>query len=211
MGVGCRGTDPPTPTSMPYVIGLTGNIACGKSTVAAMLRELGAEIIDADKVAHAVMAPGGPAYGPVVQAFGPEIVAADGAIDRRKLGAIVFSDPVKLRLLDQLVHPHTTTAIRAMIKASSARVIVVEAIKLIEAGTYQVCDSVWVVACEPIQQVERLMAGRGLSREESERRIRAQSPTAEKIPFATVVIDTTTTVEETRRLVLDAWRRLVPQ
>jgi dephospho-CoA kinase len=196
---------------MAYVIGLTGNIGCGKSTVAAMLRDLGAEVIDADKVAHRVMAPDGPAYRPVVEAFGSGIVAADGSIDRRKLGPIVFGDPAKLRLLDRLVHPHTTAAIREMIRGTSAGVVVVEAIKLIEAGTYQVCDSVWLVACDPEQQVERIEAGRGLSRDEAEKRVNAQSPTSEKLSFATVVIDTRTTIDETRRQVIEAWRRLAPR
>src|SRR5437763_16320088 len=102
-----------------YVIGLTGNIACGKSTVAKMLADLGAEIVDADKVAHQVMAPPGDVHRSIVDAFGSEVLAPDGSIDRRKLAAIVFEDPAKLQLLDRLVHPGTGAAIREIIAGST--------------------------------------------------------------------------------------------
>jgi dephospho-CoA kinase len=195
--------------SIPKTIGLTGNIACGKSTVANVLSELGAEIIDADKVAQQVMAPPGPVYDSVVREFGPGVVTPDGSLDRRRLGAIVFSDPAALRRLDQLVHPATSSAIRQMIPASSAPVVVVEAIKLIEAGTYRYCDEVWVVTCEPEQQAERLIVGRGLSPADAERRVAAQSPASEKTRYATVVIDASGTLADTRRQVLVAWRRFL--
>ncbi len=191
-----------------FVIGLTGNIGCGKSTVATMLRELGAEIIDADTVAHQVMAPPGPVYDSIVREFGREILAPDGSIDRRKLGQIVFADPAALRRLDSLVHPATSTTIRQMIATSSARVVVVEAIKLIEAGTYRVCNSVWIVTCTREQQIQRLVAERGLSREDAERRVNAQEPIEAKLSYADVVIDNSGRLEDTRRQVLDAWKRL---
>jgi dephospho-CoA kinase len=191
-----------------FVIGLTGNIGCGKSTVATMLRELGAEIIDADTVAHQVMAPPGPVYDSIVREFGREILAPDGSIDRRKLGQIVFADPGALRRLDSLVHPATSTTIRQMIATSSARVVVVEAIKLIEAGTYRVCNSVWIVTCTREQQIQRLVAERGLSREDAERRVNAQEPIEAKLSYADVVIDNSGRLEDTRRQVLDAWKRL---
>ncbi len=191
-----------------FVIGLTGNIGCGKSTVATTLRELGAEIIDADTVAHQVMAPPGPVYDSIVREFGREILAPDGSIDRRKLGQIVFADPGALRRLDSLVHPATSTTIRQMIATSSARVVVVEAIKLIEAGTYRVCNSVWIVTCTREQQIQRLVAERGLSREDAERRVNAQEPIEAKLSYADVVIDNSGRLEDTRRQVLDAWKRL---
>lgn len=192
----------------PLVIGLTGNIGCGKSTVAGMLAELGAEVIDADKVAHAVMAPPGPVYDAIVRAFGPGVVAPDGSLDRRALGRIVFGDPAALRLLDSLVHPATTAAIQQLIADSRAEVVVVEAIKLIESGLDRICDSVWLVTCSRDQQIERLTVGRGLSVEDAERRIDAQTPASEKLPFANVVIDNRGTIDETRGRVLDAWRGL---
>ncbi len=174
-----------------------------------MLRELGAEIIDADQVAHAVMAPPGPVFDAIVREFGSGVVAPSGALDRRKLGAIVFSNPDKLRRLDQLVHPATSAAIRELVARSSAAVIVIEAIKLIEAGTSQICDSIWLVVCRPEQQIERLVANRGLSHADAERRVNAQSPASEKLPYANVVIDTSGTLNDTRRQVLEAWQRLL--
>jgi dephospho-CoA kinase len=194
---------------VPKVIGLTGNIACGKSTVAAMLRELGAQIVDADRVAHQVMAPPGTVFEAIVREFGPEVVAADGTLDRRRLGAIVFADPVALKRLDQLVHPHTGVAIRQIIADSSAAVVAVEAIKLVESGTYRVCDSVWLVTCHRDQQLERLQANRGLDLAEATRRVDAQTPASDKLPFADRVIDASGSLEETRRQVLEGWRAVV--
>src|SRR5580765_7417402 len=122
---------------MARTIGLTGNVATGKSTVASILHELGARVIDADKVAHQVMAPPGLVFDAIVRAFGDDIVAANGSIDRRKLGAIVFSNPAALRRLDAIVHPETSKAIRKLIETATEPFLVVEAIKLIESGTYQ--------------------------------------------------------------------------
>ncbi len=191
-----------------FVIGLTGNIGCGKSTVATMLRQLGAEVIDADTVAHQVMAPPGPVYDAIVREFGSQILAPDGTIDRRKLGQIVFSDPAALRRLDALVHPATSAAIRQMIATSSARVVVVEAIKLIESGTYRICNSVWIVTCAREQQIQRLVTERGLSREDAERRVSAQEPIDTKLIYGDVLIDNSGSLDDTRRQVLNAWRRL---
>ena len=193
---------------MPFVIGLTGNIACGKSTVAAMLAERGAQVIDADQVAHQVMQPPGPVFTAIVQEFGPGIVAPDGTIDRRALGRIVFSDPTRLRRLDQLVHPVTSQVIREMIATSVAPVVVVEAIKLIESGTYRICDAVWIVTCPREQQVRRLVEARGLILVEAERRIDAQTPITEKLRYATTVIDNDGSPEDLTRLVRTAWEKL---
>ncbi len=196
----------------PYRIGLTGNIATGKSTVGRMLVDLGAELIDADKVAHEVMEPGGAAYDAVVDAFGEEILAPGGAIDRRKLGARVFSDPDALAHLEALVHPPTIQAVQARIAASNAPVVIVEAIKLLESGMAEEYDAIWVTTCSEEEQVRRLVQGRGLSREEALRRIHAQPPQAEKIAHADVVIDTDGTLEQTREEVRLAWQAgLLPQ
>jgi dephospho-CoA kinase len=188
-------------------IGLTGNIACGKSTVAVILRELGARIIDADKVAHSVMAPPGRVFDSIVREFGSSVVASDGSLDRRKLGAIVFKDPPALRRLDALVHPQTSAAIRKMVTDATESVVVVEAIKLIESGTYEVCDAVWVVTCRADQQIDRLVTSRGLETEEAERRVRAQSPASAKLPYATDVIDASGSLADTRQRVLAAWAK----
>jgi dephospho-CoA kinase len=163
-------------TSLPYCIGLTGNIATGKSTVGKMLVALGADFVDADRVAHDVMAPGGAAYDAVVAAFGEEMLADDGAIDRRKLGEKVFSEPEALRRLEALVHPPVIDVIERRIQASRAPVIVIEAIKLLESGMAERYDAVWVTTCSEATQVQRLMTSRGLSRDAALVRVRAQPP-----------------------------------
>jgi dephospho-CoA kinase len=193
----------------PLLIGITGNIGTGKSTVAQMLAEEGAAVIDADKVAHEMMRAGTPAYGRIVERFGPEVVGPDGQIDRRRLGALVFSDPQALARLDAIVHPATLDAIQQRIDAASAGVVVVEAIKLIEAGMADICDRIWVTTCRPEQQISRIMQGRGLSRTEAQQRVQAQSPQEEKIARADVVLDTSDALSRTRAQVQAAWGRLM--
>jgi dephospho-CoA kinase len=192
----------------PLMIGLTGNIATGKSTVARMLAELGAETIDADKVAHEVMQAGTPAHAAIVETFGAEALAPDGEIDRERLGAIVFADPTALARLEAIVHPATIEAIGHRVAASPAAAIVVEAIKLIEAGMADGCDSVWVTTCRPEQQIARLMKTRDLSRAEAEQRVRVRPPQEVKLARADVVIDTSGTIAQTRERVQAAWERL---
>jgi dephospho-CoA kinase len=193
----------------PFLIGLTGNIATGKSTVAGMLVALGADAIDADEVAHAMMRTGTPVHARIVEAFGSEMLAADGEIDRRRLGARVFADREALAQLEAIVHPATLEAVDRRVAASSATVVVVEAIKLIESGMAGGCDSVWVTTCRPKQQIERLMRSRGLSRAEAALRVRAQAPQEEKLARADVAIDTSGTLDRTREQVRAAWTHLV--
>ncbi len=191
------------------VLGVTGLIACGKSTVARLLATRGAEVIDADAVAHAVMAPGTPVHQAIVQTFGPGILRSDGQIDRRKLGAIVFRDPALLRRLEQIVWPEVVARIHAQVARSQAPLVVIEAIGLFEAGLDRLCDAIWVVTCRPDQQLARLMQQRGLSREEAEIRLQAQGDIAPKLARATVVIDNTGPLEETERQVERALQRLL--
>ncbi|HHH42383.1 MAG TPA: dephospho-CoA kinase [Chloroflexi bacterium] len=192
----------------PILIGLTGNIATGKSTVAQMLGGLGATVIDADRVAHEVMRAGSPAYAAVVKAFGPGILGPEGEIDRARLGRIVFSDPDALARLEGLVHPAVIQEVARRIQGAPTPVVVVEAIKLIEAGMAEGCESVWVTTCPPEEQVRRLMIERGMSREEAERRVLAQPPQEEKLARADVVIDTSGSLSQTRSQVEAAWARL---
>lgn len=189
----------------PIVIGLTGNIATGKSTVAHMLADLGADVIDADSVAHRVMRSGTPAYAAIVEAFGQGILRADGEVDRKRLGAIVFSDPDALRCLEEIVHPATVRAIGRRIETAAAAVVVLEAIKLFEAGLHERCDSVWVTVCRHEQQIERLVAGRDLSRAEARQRVEAQRPQEQRALLADVVIDNSGSIDETREQVLAGW------
>jgi len=192
----------------PLLIGLTGNISTGKSTVARMLAELGAEVIDADRVAHEVMRAGTPVYARIVENFGSEILGPDGEIEREKLGAIVFDDHELMAQLEAIVHPATLGAIRRRVAAASSNVVVIEAIKLIEVGMADACDSVWVTACPAEQRIQRIMAGRELSRAEAEQRVQAQSPQEEKIARADVVIDTSGTLAWTRAQMRAAWEQL---
>ncbi len=193
-------------TNRPYRIGLTGNIATGKSTVGRMLASWGAMRIDADKIAHQMIAPDGPAYEAVVVEFGADILAPDGNIDRQKLGAIVFSDAAALARLEALVHPPTVAHIQQQIKTSDAPIVVVEAIKLLESGMAETYESIWVTTCPEVVQLRRLVKNRGLSREHARPRIQAQPPQARKLAQAAVIIDTNCALADTRAQVAAAWR-----
>ncbi len=193
----------------PYLIGLTGNIATGKTTVGEMLVELGAELIDADKVARQVMEPGGPAYEPVVAAFGSDILNPEGTIDRTALGRIVFNDPEALTRLEAIVHPPTIAAVEARQLVSPAPAVVVEAIKLIESSMAEDCDTLWVTTCPRQVQLERLVESRGMDREDALQRIEAQPPQAEKLARADAIIHTAGPLRQTRAQVSSYWRILV--
>jgi dephospho-CoA kinase len=190
---------------MPYIIGLTGNIGAGKSIVAAMLRELGAEVIDADRVAHEVMAAGTPEWQRLVERFGDGILQPDGAVDRRKLGAIAFGDAAALRDLERILHPAVRARIRARFAAAGTPVVV-EAIKLLEGGLYLEVDAVWVVAADRAVRVRRLMETRGLTQAEAGARVDAQTPESDKVARADVVIENSGDLASTRAQVLAAWR-----
>ncbi|MCB0199495.1 MAG: dephospho-CoA kinase [Caldilineae bacterium] len=192
------------------VIGLTGNIATGKSAVGQMLAELGAEVIDADKVAHQVMEPGQPAYAAIVAAFDDDIAPAGGPIDRRRLGEIVFADPAALARLEALVHPAVGRRIAELVARSTADVVVIEAIKLLEAGlSVRLCDEVWVVIAPRAAQLSRLMESRGLSRDEAVLRIDAQPSQESKSAQADVVIDNDGDLDALRRTVEQTWRAAI--
>ncbi len=172
-----------------YIIGLTGNIATGKSTVLAYLAGKGAHIIDADKMAHRAMAPDGPAYEKVIAAFGPDILAPSGEIDRERLGAIVFRDPVALQRLEAIVHPATFELTRWDIAEAEAEVVILEAIKLLESGRMKsLSDEIWVITASPEAQFERLINRRGSTEQDARMRMAAQPPQAEKSAQADQVI-----------------------
>jgi len=218
-----------------YIIGLTGNIACGKSTVLDLLRERGAQVLDADRVTHELQAPGQPVYHAIVAEFGPGILSAPaGLIDRRALGAIVFANPAALRRLEQIVHPAVRERITAWLgevarggagakgrkgesttftpspphSPAPAPVAVIDAIKLLEGGWKQICDAIWVVTCPPEQQLARLISTRGMREDEARARITAQPPQADKVAQADVVIDNSGSLEATCQQVEAAWRAL---
>lgn len=197
---------------MRRVIGLTGGIGSGKSTVAAMLGALGATVIDADKVGHDVYRPGTEGFRTVVEAFGADVVGADGTIDRRVLGARVFADPDALRRLNALVHPLIGLEIRdRLLRAQDeplATPIVVEAAIMMEAG-WTFFDEVWVVVVEPSTAVARVTESRGMTVDEVQRRIAAQMTSAERRARATRVIENDGTPAELRAQVEAAWRAVV--
>jgi dephospho-CoA kinase len=193
------------------LIGLTGGIGSGKSTVAAMLAELGASVIDADKVGHDVYLPGSEGFRLVREAFGDGVVAADGTIDRKVLGARVFADRAMLARLNALVHPLIGAEIRRRIDAARAaapaRSIVVEAAIMLEAG-WRFFDRVWIVLVSPEVAIARVMAARGLSRAEVEARLAAQMSNEERRRHADLVIENDGSLAALRAQVEAAWRGL---
>ena len=191
-----------------YLIGLTGNIATGKSTVAKMLSELGATVIDADALVHALQRTGTPVYDAIVAAFGHNILDRDGEIDRKALGSIVFADAEKLRALEAITHPAVAIESQKRIVEAPTRVVVYEAIKLIEAGRAAMCDAIWVVVAAPEVQLERLMRDRKMNEAEARQRIEAQPPQSEKIKWAAAVIDSSGSIEKTRRQVKVAFEAI---
>jgi len=195
-------------TARRTLIGLTGNIATGKSALARMLAGLGAAVIDADQVAHEVMEPGGAAYAAVVDAFGPEILNPGGTIDRRRLGDIVFRDPAALARLEAAVHPAVLLEVDRRIAAAEAAVVVVEAIKLIEAGMHRAYDVLWVVTAPRSVQIERLVRERGMTCDEAALRVDAQPPQEEKAALADRVLVNDGTLAQLRARVEAAWEQL---
>ena len=193
---------------MPFVLGVTGNIAAGKSTVVRMLAEFGAEVIDADAVYHGLIVPDAPLWQELLDRFGDRILAPDRRIDRRALGGIVFADAAALADLDALTHPTVLAAIDAQVAASTATVVVIDAVKLIESGHADACGRVWLVVSEPARQVERLMRRNGLTRAEAERRVDAQPLLGPKLARADTVIDNNGTIDELHAQAEAAWRAL---
>ncbi|MSP59102.1 MAG: dephospho-CoA kinase [Myxococcales bacterium] len=194
------------------VIGLTGGIASGKSTVAGMLRELGAEVIDADQVARDLVAPGQPALAEIVGAFGQEILDEMGQLDRKKLGAIVFADPARRGALNAILHPRIAAETARRIGEASARgiaVVVYEAALLVENGIHRALGGLIVVSAPDEVQRQRLIARDGLDPAQVQQRIDAQAPLAEKIAAAGWVIDNGGPIEETRKAVAAVWRVVV--
>ncbi len=212
---GCQtsslGVDLVTKWAGKYVIGLTGNIGTGKSVVRRMLEHLGAYGIDADALTHRAMARGAPGYQPILSAFGSWILTPDGEIDRTKLGRLVFNDSDALLTLERIIHPLVNQAVDFLAKRASQKVIVIEAIKLLESSLVANCDCVWVTYASPQIQVARLVQKRHMSDADARQRIAAQPPQEDKIAAATVVIRNELDFEDTWRQVSNAWQKSVPE
>jgi dephospho-CoA kinase len=194
------------------IAGLTGSIATGKSTVSAILKDLGAFIIDADKIARDVVAPGMRAWDEIVRVFGKDVLQKTGEIDRENLARIVFNDAVMRGKLEEIIHPEVMRVIDEEIRSikthSSGAVVVLDVPLLIEVGMHERMDEVIVVYCSEDMQITRLMRRDNISREEALTKVRAQMPIEEKRRLATLLIDNSETVDETRKQVEEAYARL---
>ncbi len=194
---------------MPRIIGLTGNIACGKTSVGGMLRGLGAErYIDADAVVHHLYEAGQPIAVQVTEAFGAQVVANDGSIDRKALGAIVFQDAEAMKRLEGIVHPAVGKALMHELGQVSAHgIAIIDAVKLLESSSGALCQSKWLVMCPEEQEKQRLMGRNHFSDEEAWARIRAQPAVAPRLMLVDEVIDNSGSLEETYRQVQAAFER----
>jgi len=195
-----------------FVIGLTGGIGSGKSTVTEMLRAKGAAVVQADLVGHEVYRPGTAVWDEVVAAFGRDVLTPKQEIDRRKLGSIVFADPEARRHLNAITHPPMRRLMAERLddlRRQGVRVAVLEAAILIEAGWVDLADEVWLTLVGPAEAAQRLMARSGLTREEAEARIASQLSNEERLEHADVVIDTDCSLAEVARRVDELWDGLM--
>lgn len=194
------------------IVGLTGNIASGKTEVAKIFEELGAKIIDADEIAREVVEPGEPAWQEVLDEFGRDILNSDGSINRKKLGEIIFNDDEKREQLNRITHPRIMNKIKETIdtyKKENVKLVVIEAALIVEKrGLLKVIDELIVVSAEEETQIGRIMTRDGLQKEEAISRIVAQMPISEKVKHATYIIDNSGTLGETRKQVEEIWKKL---
>jgi len=192
-----------------YVIGLTGNIATGKSVVARMLERLGAKVIDADRLVHWLLDNDKALQQAVVREFGEDILDKDGRIIRRKLAAKVFGKPEALKKLEALIHPRVIKWVQWLIENAKERVIVVEAIKLVEAGMHSRYDALWVVTCPEEEQLRRLVEIRGMTPQEAIARLKSQPPQEAKLALADVIIYNDGPLSRTWEQVKAQWEKIM--
>ena len=198
---------------MPRIIGITGNIACGKTAVGHMLLELGAErYIDADAVVHKLYQRGQALAVKVAEAFGPGVVASNGNIDRKTLGAIVFQDDEAMRRLEAIVHPAVGQALAdELASVTPSGIAVIDAVKLLEGGSGKLAQSKWMVVCPEELEYARLVARNQLNPEEAWARIRAQPSVVDRLPLVDEVIDNSGSLDDTRKQVAAAYDRFCKQ
>ena len=194
---------------MPRILGITGNIASGKTAVGSMLLELGVKrYIDADAVVHKLYQSGQPIAIQLAKVFGSSVIASDGSVDRKALGSIVFQDAEAMRRLEAIVHPAVGVAlISELAQVGPSGIAVIDAVKLLESDSGKFCQSKWLVICSEEQELARLITRNALSEEEAWARIHAQPPIAPKLALVDEVIDNSGSLEETRRQVQAAFER----
>jgi dephospho-CoA kinase len=196
---------------MKYIIGLTGNIGSGKSTVLRMLERLGARTMDADRLVHEVMAKDSPVWRAIVETFGETILDEEGNIDRKRLGSIVFEDLEALKRLEEIVHPAVDERFMEIVESSDAPVIAVEAIKLVESGVHHLLSSLWVVTCPAEERLRRLVECRGADPEDVKDRLHAQMSEESLTRQADVVIDNGGVLAHTWEQVRTEWAKIQEQ
>jgi dephospho-CoA kinase len=194
---------------MPRILGITGNIACGKTAVGHMLLELGVKrYIDADAVVHKLYQSGQPIALQLAKVFGSRGIASDGSVDRKALGSIVFQDAEAMRRLEAIVHPAVGVAlISELAQVGPSGIAVIDAVKLLESDSGKICQSKWLIICSEEQELARLITRNALSEEEAWARIHAQPPIVPKLALVDEVIDNSGSLEETRRQVKAAFER----
>lgn len=194
---------------MGRILGITGNIACGKTAVGQMLIELGVEkYIDADALVHQLYLSGQPIARAVAEAFGASVMAEDGSVDRQALGALVFRDSEAMRRLEAIVHPAVGRAMfEQLASVSDNGIVVIDAVKLLEGGSGALCQSKWLITCPEEQEMARLIARNGLSADEARARIQAQPSVERRLPLVDEVIDNGGSLAETRSRVEAAFTR----
>lgn len=194
------------------VIGLTGNIACGKSTVSDMLKELGAYIIDADIVAREVVEQGKPAWAMIKEEFGEEYIGEDGELNRKKLGQLVFGDPKALDQLNKIIHPIIVQTIEEELHKlcveGTHEAVVIDAALLIETGCHRLVDQIWLVTLPYEIQLMRLIRRDGLTEKEARQRIESQMPQEKKAQYADVIVDNSRDINYTKEQVRHLWTAL---
>lgn len=194
---------------MARILGITGNIACGKTAVGQMLLDLGVEkYLDADALVHQLYLSGQPVARELAATFGDAVMAPDGSVDRQALGKLVFRDPAALRRLEAIVHPAVGVAMMEVLSTvSPTGIAVIDAVKLLEGGSGALCQSKWLIICPEEQEMARLMARNGLSEAEARARLQAQPSNERRLPLVDEVIDNGGTLDETRRQVEAAFQR----
>ena len=196
------------PRNNKVIIGLTGSFGSGKSTVSRIFASYGAKIIDADKIAHSYLKPGGRVYQKIVSAFGPSIIGKNKAIDRCALGKIVFSDEKQLKKLNNIIHPEVRRAIQLKLAGIKKGVVILDAPLLLEAGLKNAVSKLIVVEIDKDTQLERLLKKTSLSRRDILKRIKFQIPQNVKLRSANFIIDNSGTLKETKKQVLAIRRKL---